>query len=351
MNGRERFLAACRRQPVDATPVWIMRQAGRYLPAYRALRKRHSVLELAKDSHLAAQVAALPFEVLDVDAAILFADILLPLEPMGVELTIEDGAGPRLHPAVRTPNDADRLGPVSPQKDLPFVLEEVGLLRDKLGDEKALIGFAGGPFTLASYLIEGGPSRDFSATKRFMHVQPEAWHVLMDKLAAVVGDFLRAQIRAGVDAVQLFDSWAGALSPTDYGRLAAPYTCRVMDALQESKAPRIHFATNTGAFLPLVAAAGGDVIGVDWRVPIDDAWGRLGPKMAIQGNLDPGVLAADWNAAREAAADILRRVSGRSGHVFNLGHGILPETPVEHATALCQFVHTESRRLQPEVAQ
>lgn len=344
MNGRERFLAACRCKPVDRTPVWFMRQAGRYLPEYRALRKTHSILTLAKTPHLAAEVAMQPLRVLDVDAAILFADIVLPLQAMGVDVDLPDNVGPVVARPVRTSADVDALDSVNPRDDLDYVMDAIQRLCDELRGERALVGFSGAPFTLGSYLIEGRPSRDFTETKQFMHAQPLAWKLLMEKLSTVVADYLRAQVDAGADAVQLFDSWAGHLSPDDYGRFVAPYSARVLSAVKETGAPSIHFATPASGILGQVRDAGGDVVGVDWRIRIDDAWRRLGPEVAIQGNLDPAVLSASWESTQEAARQILRAAGGRPGHVFNLGHGILPSTPVSHAQRLVDLVHAESTR-------
>jgi uroporphyrinogen decarboxylase len=347
MNRRERFLHACRREPVDATPIWFMRQAGRFLPGYRALRARHSVLELAKTPELSAQVTQLPLKELDVDAAIIFADIMLPLEPMGVALDIPDDVGPVIQDPIRSSDDVDRLTAVNPRRDLGFVLDALRILKTEIDGERALIGFSGAPFTLASYLVEGGPSRRFLKTKFFMHKQPQAWHRLMEKLSVVVGDYLDAQVHAGADALQLFDSWVGCLSPQDYAEFVAPYSSQVLS--RPFGVPTIHFGTNSGDLLGPMAQAGGDVIGVDWRTPLDEASRRTGPAVALQGNLDPAVLAADAAAAKRAASEILRRVAGRPGHIFNLGHGVLPETPVDNARQLVDHVHEESRRAQRTV--
>lgn len=350
MTPRERFLNACRRKPVDTTPVWFMRQAGRFLPEYRRLRKDHSILQLAKTPNLSVEVSMMPIRAFAVDAAILFADIMLPLEPMGVDLDIPDNEGPVIRTPVRSADDVDRLATFNVPTELGFVLETVGTLHDELQDERALIGFSGAPFTLASYLIEGGPSRQFLETKLMMHRHPDVWHRLMDKLTVVVGDYLAAQLRAGADAVQVFDSWVGCLSPSDYQRFVQPYTRRVFDAVKESGAPTIHFGTNTADLLSSMAQAGGDVIGVDWRTPLSVAWKRVGPNHAIQGNLDPAALAASLEAAKQETQAILEDVAGRPGHIFNLGHGVLPQTPPENAKAIVDLVHEESRRLIREVA-
>lgn len=350
MTPRERFLNACRRKPVDATPVWFMRQAGRFLPEYRRLRKDHSILQIAKTPSLSAEVSMMPMRAFAVDAAIVFADIMLPLEPMGVDLDIPDNQGPVIRTPVRSADDADRLATFNVPTELGFVLETVGTLRDELQGERALIGFSGAPFTLASYLIEGGPSRQFLETKLMMHRHADVWHRLMDKLTVVVGDYLSAQLSAGADAVQVFDSWVGCLSPSDYRRFVQPYTRRVFDAVKESGAPTIHFGTNTADLLSSMAEAGGDVIGVDWRTPLSVAWKRVGPNNAIQGNLDPAALAASLEAAKQETQAILEDVAGRPGHIFNLGHGVLPQTPPENAKAIVDLVHEGSRRLVREVA-
>lgn len=345
MNARERFLAACRREPVDMTPIWFMRQAGRYLPEYRQLRKQHSILELAKTPALATEVALQPLRVLDVDAAILFADIVLPLQPMAIDVDLPDNTGPTIARPIRTPDDVDRLRPVNAGRDLDFVMETVRALREELREERALIGFSGAPFTLASYVIEGKPNRDLTETKRFMYQQPTAWHSLLSKLATVVADYMVAQVRAGVDAVQLFDSWAGNISPGDYLEYVAPHTRRIFEALEQEAVPTIHFVNPAAGLLEVARDQGADVIGIDWRINFAQARQRLGPDVAIQGNLDPMALATSMDAARAAADKILADAVGSPGHVFNLGHGILPETPLENTKALVDHVHARSRKL------
>jgi uroporphyrinogen decarboxylase len=340
------FLLACARRPAPFTPVWLMRQAGRYMPEYRAVRRRHAFLELCKRPDAAAEVTLQPVERLGVDAAILFADILLVLEPLGVGLEFTRGEGPRIERPVRSAEDVARLARVSAAEATPFVFETVRLARKALADRVPLIGFAGAPFTLASYLIEGGPSREFLDTKRFMRGAPAAWDALMARLADITAEYLNGQIEAGVQAVQLFDSWVGTLAPDDYRERVLPWTRRVIERLTPG-VPVIHFGTGTAGLLHLMKAAGGDVIGLDWRVEIGPTWERLGAEVAVQGNLDPAVLLADVGEIRRAAKAILDAIGGRPGHVFNLGHGVHKETPVEHVAALVDIVHELSARRAP----
>src|SRR6266699_6823234 len=337
------FLLACRRQPTSVTPVWLMRQAGRYMPEYRAMRERYGFLELCKNPEAAAEVTLQPVERLGVDAAILFADILLVLEPLGVGLEFTKGDGPRIARPVRSAADVARLAPGVARAAVPFVFETVSLARKALGERVPLIGFAGAPFTLASYLIEGGASREFLLTKRFMRAEREAWHVMLGRLAEITADYLNGQIEAGVQAVQLFDSWVGTLSPADYREFVLPHTRAVIKRLTPD-VPVIHFGVGTATLLPSMKEAGGDVIGLDWRVELGPTWERLGYEVAVQGNLDPAVLLADVDAIRVAAREILDAAAGRPGHVFNLGHGIHKETPVEHVRALVDIVHELSAR-------
>ncbi len=338
----DRFLRACRREPVDATPVWFMRQAGRYMEEYRALRSRRSLIEICKTPALAAEVTLQPVERLGVDAAILFADILLPLEPLGVGLEFVAGDGPTFRRPVRTVADIDGLPAVDVETELGFVAESVRRIVADLDGRVPLIGFAGGPFTVASYLVEGGHSRTFLATKRLMFGEPDAWHRLLSRLAELTADYLRLQIAAGADAVQLFDSWVGVLSPEDYRRFVLPHTRAVLEPIAASGVPVIHFGTQTAGLLGDMRRAGGSVIGVDWRIDLAEAWDRVGADVAVQGNLDPVKLLAPWPELAAAARGILSRVRGRRGHVFNLGHGILPETPVAPVAALVRFIHEES---------
>ncbi len=321
-----------------------MRQAGRFLPEYRELRAQHGFLELCKTPALAAQVTMLPIRRFPVDAAILFADILLILEPMGVGLEFAKGDGPVIHRPVRTRADVARLARVSASTALVFVLETIRLVRAELGTRAALIGFAGAPFTLASYLVEGRGSRNYVHTKTLMYGDPPAWHALMEHLGEATVDYVRAQVAAGAQAVQLFDSWIGCLGPDDYREYVLPHMRTVLAAIAAAGVPVIHFGTGTSALLELMRDAGGDVIGLDWRVDLAQAWGRLGPGVAVQGNLDPVALFAPPEEIRRRAARILAHAAGRPGHIFNLGHGVLPETPVEHVAALVDAVHELSAR-------
>jgi uroporphyrinogen decarboxylase len=316
-----------------------MRQAGRYLPEYRALRAQHGFLELCKTPALAAEVTLLPIRRFPVDAAILFADILLILEPMGVGLEFARGDGPVIHRPVRTRDDVGRLARVAPESALGFVLETIRTVRGELAGRVPLVGFAGAPFTLASYLIEGRGSRDYVHTKTLMYGDPEAWHTLMQRLTEATVDYVRAQIAAGAEAVQLFDSWVGCLGPDDYRTYVLPHMRTALGAIAAAGVPVIHFGTGTGALLELMRDAGGDVIGLDWRVDLGEAWRRLGPTVGVQGNLDPAALFAPADEIRRQVARILERAGGRPGHVFNLGHGVLPDTPVAHVAALIAAVH------------
>ena len=337
------FLAACRREESSYTPVWLMRQAGRYMEEYRKLRAEHDFLELCKNSDLAAEITITPVELLAVDAAILFADILLVLEPMGIGLEYAKNGGPVIHHPVRSGKDVDALKEFNPKEELVFVYETVKKSSKALKTKVPLIGFAGAPFTLASYLIEGGGSRNYVHTKKFFYSAPEAWKRLMERLAKVVTDYLNCQIAAGADAVQLFDSWAGCLTPMDYENFVLPYSKAVIDGITPGT-PVIHFSTGTAGLLKQVRAAGGDVIGLDWRVNLDEAWKTVGHDIAIQGNLDPVALFASPKEIKTRAGEILRRAEGRVGHIFNLGHGVLPETPVDHVIALVDAVHELSSR-------
>jgi uroporphyrinogen decarboxylase len=342
----DRFLRACRRQPVDCTPVWFMRQAGRYMAAYQALRQRYSLLDLCKTPELAAEVTLQPMQRLPVDAAIIFTDLLIPLEPMGARLVYAPNEGPVIENPIRSTSDVEALRMVDPQADLAFTLEAIRIVCRELDGKVPLIGFAGAPFTLASYLIEGSGSRHYIQTKQLMYHQPEAWHGLLDKLASVTTAFLLAQIAAGARVVQLFDSWVGCLSPDDYRRYVLPYSTRVIERLHDAGAPVIHFGTDTAMLLGAMREAGSDVIGVDWRIPLDDAWRRIGPDVGIQGNLDPVALFAPLPEIERRVDDILQRAGNRPGHIFNLGHGILPETPIEHVQAVADLVHAHSARKQ-----
>ncbi|MEW6322752.1 MAG: uroporphyrinogen decarboxylase [Acidobacteriota bacterium] len=339
-----RFLRACRREPVDATPVWFMRQAGRYMADYRALRQKYTLLQLCRSPELATRVTLQPVDAIDVDAAILFSDLLLPLEPMGIPFDFVKGEGPQIEQPIRTAADIDRVRVVEPREALGYVLEAIRQIKRELAGRVPLIGFAGAPFTLASYAIEGGHSNNFALTKALMYGSPDAWHRLCAKLADLVADYLAAQIEAGVDAVQVFDSWVGALNAADYREFALPHTQRIFDHLRDRGVPTIHFGTATGSILREMREAGGDVIGADWRMPLDEAWERIGADRGIQGNLDPTLLLGPLDRLFTGAEDVLRRAAGRPGHIFNLGHGILPATPLEHVQRLARYVHQASAR-------
>jgi uroporphyrinogen decarboxylase len=335
----DRFLRACRREPVDATPVWFMRQAGRYMAEYRALRQRYSLLQICAEPELSAAVTLQPVEAIDVDAAILFSDLLLPFTPMGLDFDFVKGEGPSIAHPVRHASDVDRVRPFEPREKLAHVLTTIRLLRQELTGKIPLIGFGGAPFTMAAYAIEGGPSASYATTKAFMYAQPEAWHTLCDRFATMMADYLRAQIEAGVQAVQVFDSWAGQLSRADYREFALPHSKKIFDALVGTGVPTLHFGVGTGTLLADMREAGGDVIGVDWRQPLDEAWGRIGHDRGIQGNLDPTILLAPMERLIGSTEDVLRRAGGRPGHIFNLGHGVLPQTKIEHVQAVATHVH------------
>ncbi len=340
----DRFLKACRREDVDCTPVWFMRQAGRYMAEYRAIRAKHTLLEICAQPELAAEVTLQPVRALGVDAAILFADILLPLMPMGIHLEFAKGEGPVIHNPIGSHADVEALRVIDPCVELRYVLDAVKLVQRELASQTPLIGFAGAPFTLASYVIEGGSSRSFVKTKQLMYRDPPTWHLLMSKLAQVIAAYLVAQIEAGAQAVQLFDSWVGALSPNDYREYVLPYSQRILQAVQKTGAPSIHFGTDTATLLPLMTEAGGDVIGLDWRIDLDRGWKTIGPDHAVQGNLDPVALFAPRAELERRVHCILDQAAKRPGHIFNLGHGILQETPVEHVKAVVEMVHEFSRR-------
>lgn len=337
----DRFLRACRREPVDCTPVWMMRQAGRYMAEYRALREKHTLLELCKNPELAMKVTLQPMK-LNVDAAILFADILLPLEPMGAPFEFAKGEGPVVHSPIKSRADVEKLVVIEPEEGLGYVMEAIKLLKKEL--KVPLIGFAGAPFTLASYLVEGGKSRDFVKTKKLMYSEPETWSLLMSKLAEVVRRYLHKQIDAGADAVQLFDSWVGQLGPNDYKDYVQPHVAHILKDVEKRGVPVIHFGVGTQSLLPAMRDAGGTVLGLDWRTPIAETWAKIGYDRAVQGNLDSTVLFAPRAVAEKHAQRVLDDAGGRPGHIFNLGHGILPETPVETVQAVVDYVHEASAR-------
>jgi len=331
------FLRACRREPVERTPVWLMRQAGRYLPEYRAIRGRVGFMELCKTPALAAEVMLATVARLGVDAAIIFSDLLPILEPMGLDLEFAAGEGPVIHNPVRAPADVARVRELDDLDRMGFVFDCVRATRAGLDDAIPVIGFAGAPFTLAGYCIEGGTSRAWLHTKSLMYGAPSAWHDLMDRLARAVSRYLVAQLDAGAQCVQLFDSWVGCLGPDDYRRFVLPHS-RTALAAASARAPVIHFATGNPALLPLLAEAGGSVIGVDWRIALDEAWRAVGYDRAVQGNLDPAVLLSDRETVRARTRDVLAAAAGRPGHIFNLGHGVHPQTPVENVLELVATV-------------
>jgi len=333
-----RFLRACRRQPVDATPVWFMRQAGRYMAEYRAVRAKHSILEICKTPELAAEVTITAAEALDVDAAIIFADLLLPVEPMGLRLAFEQGEGPKLEAPVRDREGVARLRTEGAAGALGYVCEAIRLVSRYFGPIMPVIGFCGAPFTLASYMIEGGSSRTFINTKKLMYGDPETWAELMEKLCAVLEPYVVAQVDAGAQAIQLFDSWVGCLGVRDYIDFVLPWSARLVRAVEERGVPAIHFGTESATLLPSMQQAGASVLGVDWRIPLDQAWASVNYQPAIQGNLDPVALFAPMPELRRRIQAVLRQAGGRPGHIFNLGHGILPDTPVDNVKAAVQIV-------------
>jgi uroporphyrinogen decarboxylase len=327
------LVRVARREPVERTPVWFMRQAGRSLPEYRAIRERHSFFEVAQTPELCAQVTLQPVARHDVDAAVLFADIMSPVLGMGVDVQLIEGVGPVVDEPIRARDDVERL---SIGETDGRILEAIRLVRSELAPEKALVGFCGAPFTVAGYLVEGRPSRDFARTKALMYGDPNTWHALLDRLTEQFERYVAAQVDAGTDVIQVFDSWVGALSPSDYEEFVAPYSARILGALD---VPAIHFGTGTATLLPAMAEAGGDVIGLDWRIPLDRGWAEVGEERGVQGNLDPAVLLAPWERIEAESRAILDRAGGRPGHVFNLGHGVPPDTDPAVLGRLTEFVH------------
>jgi uroporphyrinogen decarboxylase len=340
----DRLLRACRLEPVDATPVWFMRQAGRSFAAYRKLRERYGILELAKTPDLCAEVTLMPVDALGVDGAVLFADIMLPLEPMGVGLRIEPEVGPIIDRPIRSAADVAAFRVFDPG-EVSFTLDAIRLVKRELSGRASVIGFSGAPFTLACYLIEGRPSRDFATAKAFMYREPAAWHDLLGRLSSMVVAYLRAQVDAGADVVQLFDSWVGGLGPADYREFVQPHVRSIFDALRD--VPTIHFGTGAAALLEAMADAGGDVIGLDHRVSLADGWRRVGYDRGVQGNLDSARLLAGWEPTSTGALAVLREAAGRPGHVFNLGHGVLPRTDTDLLRRLVDLVHEETATLAP----
>src|SRR5437879_6182342 len=338
---QSRFVKACKAQPVDHTPVWFMRQAGRYMPEYRAVRKQHSLLEICKKPALAAEVTITAAEILGIDAAIIFADLLLPLEVMGLPFHFTAGEGPVIEKPVRTAEDVSALQ-TNRAAELGYVADSVALVAKHFGSKLPIIGFCGAPFTLASYMIEGGGSRHYLEVKKLMYNTPEVWDELAGKLVEVLAQYACQQVRSGADALQIFDSWVGCLSVEDYRRYVLPHVAGMVKKLKKSGVPIIYFGTDSATLLPAMKETGADVIGLDWRTPIDEGCERLDSQAAVQGNLDPVLLFADWNELKSRAEDILERADGRPGHIFNLGHGILPETPVDNVKNLARFVQEYS---------
>jgi uroporphyrinogen decarboxylase len=335
------FVRAAKAQPTERTPVWFMRQAGRYMPEYRAIRKKYSLIEICKKPEIAAQVTIEAAEILTVDAAIIFADLLLPLEVMGLPFHFATGEGPKIERPIRTMQDVAALR-TDRADDLGYVSEAVKIVCKHFGDKLPVIGFCGAPFTLASYMIEGGSSRNYVFTKKMMYSAPDAWSELMDKLASVTAEYSAEQVRAGADTIQIFDSWVGCLSVEDYRRFVLPHVTDLVKRVQKTGVPTIYFGTDSATLLPSMKETGAEVIGLDWRIPLDTGWQSLGFRGSVQGNLDPVLLFAEWKQLKPRAEDILRRAAGRPGHIFNLGHGILPETPVDSVKSLCDFVREHS---------
>ena len=348
------FVRACKSLPADRTPVWFMRQAGRYMPEYRAVRKQHSLLEICKKPELAAQVTIEAAEILGVDAAIIFADLLLPLEVMGLPFHFSAGEGPVIEKPLRSTEDVARLR-TDGAGELGYVADAVSLVAKHFADRVPVIGFCGAPFTLASYMIEGGGSRNYVHTKRMMYNHPADWDALMQKLVIVTAEYSAEQVRAGADAIQIFDSWVGCLSVEDYRRYVLPHAMGMVKKLKRTGVPIIYFGTDSATLLSAMKETGADVIGLDWRIPLDEGWERIDYEAAVQGNLDPVLLFAEWKELKSRAEEILRRADGRPGHIFNLGHGILPETPVDNVKNLARFVQeysvSESRKSSAESRQ
>jgi uroporphyrinogen decarboxylase len=330
------LVRACRREPVERTPVWFMRQAGRSLPEYRKLRKRYGLFDIVAQPELCAEVTLQPVRRHHVDAAVMFTDIMFPVLGMGVEVDLVENVGPVISQPIRTRADVERLVVPEAEESVASILEAVRLVRDQLAPSGAVIGFCGGPFTVAGYLIEGKPSREFATVKTLMYREPGTWHALMEKLTETFARYVVAKTHAGADVIQLFDSWVGALSPADYEEFVAPYSARILAAVD---VPTIHFGTGTATLLASMADAGGDVIGLDWRIPLDRGWAEVGEDRGVQGNLDPAVLLGPWERIESATRDILERAGGRPGHVFNLGHGVPPETDPAVLGRLCELVH------------
>ena len=330
------LVRACRREPVERTPVWFMRQAGRSLPQYREVRKQYGLFDIVRRPELCAEVTLQPVEAHGVDAAVMFTDIMFPVLGMGVDVELVENVGPVVSEPIRSRADVERLHVSDPEDSASFILEAVRLVRGGLAPERAVIGFCGGPFTVAGYLIEGKPSREFAKVKSLMYREPDVWHALADKLADQFARYVAGKVRAGADVIQVFDSWVGALSPSDYEEFVAPYSARILSAVD---VPTIHFGTGTAGLLAQMADAGGDVIGLDWRIALDRGWSEVGDERGVQGNLEPALLLASWERVEAATRDILDRAAGRPGHVFNLGHGVPPETDPAVLRRLTDYVH------------
>ena len=330
------LVRACKREPVEYTPVWFMRQAGRSLPEYRELRKQYGLFDIVAQPELCAEVTLQPIRRHDVDAAVMFTDIMFPVLAMGVDVHLVENVGPVIEHPIRTFDDVERLVVPEPEESVPTILEAVRLVREAVRDDQAVIGFCGGPFTVAGYLIEGKPSREFATVKSLMYSEPATWHALMEKLTETSARYIAAKARAGADVIQLFDSWVGALSPSDYEEFVAPYSARILAAVD---VPTIHFGTGTATLLQEMAAVGGDVIGLDWRIPLDRGWSEVGDDQGVQGNLDPALLLAPWQRIETETRAILERAGGRPGHVFNLGHGVPPNADPAVLRRLTEFVH------------
>ncbi|MDX6513267.1 MAG: uroporphyrinogen decarboxylase [Gaiellaceae bacterium] len=333
------LVRAARREPVERTPVWFMRQAGRSLPEYRALRESHGLFDIVAEPELCAEVTLQPVRRHDVDAAVMFTDIMFPVLSMGVDVQLVENVGPVIERPVATRGDVERLRVTEPEESMRTILDAVSIVRSELRDDQAVIGFCGGPFTVAGYLVEGRPSREFLKVKALMYNEPETWNALMEKLAEQFSRYVAAKVRAGADVIQLFDSWVGALSPADYVEFVAPWSARILASVD---VPTIHFGTGTATLLSEMSAAGGDVIGLDWRIPLDRGWDEVGNERGVQGNLDPALLLGPWHRVAAATHEILERARGRRGHIFNLGHGVLPGTDPDHLGRLTELVKEAS---------
>ncbi len=348
MNSREVFISSLMGRKTPYTPIWLMRQAGRYLPEYRALREKYTFLEMCRISEVAAEVTLQPLRRFPLDAAILFSDILIPLPPMGIELDFFESKGPVIQNPVRSREDIEKLRVIDAKEDTAFVAEAIKIIKEELKGERALIGFSGAPFTLASYAVEGGHSKDYLKVKQLMWNEPDAFHMLLDKITDTVIDYLSLQIEAGVDAIQVFDSWIGALAPYDFQEYAYPYLEKIFNGLKKYGVPMIYFGTMTSGFFNIIRNLPSHAVGIDWRIRISQAWEIIGPEKAVQGNLDPMVLYAERDVISKHAEAILSEVGNRPGHVFNLGHGITPKTPIESVQFLVDFVHEKSTQIKAD---